>query len=343
MVTIMRESYEALRQTAGVAHRDGRGLIAVTGPDRSPYLQGLLTNDIVALQEGDQCYAAHLTPQGRLIADMQVLCLPDVLLLDVPGECKDSLVAKFQEVVFTEEVEIVDRTDGWMSLGVTGPVAPTRLSEALQRIGIAAGDVTFVTSNDRQVGSCSSPRGDVIVARTDALGTLGFDVWAERPVSSAFRTALVSVGCVEVDSAAVETVRIENGRPLFPVDMDDTTIPLEAGIEDRAISFDKGCYVGQEVIIRIMHRGQGRVAKKLVGLRVDGSDSTGGPHVGAGLLNGDIEVGRVTSVAWSPLCEQVVALAYVVREQAQPGTALEFETATGRRRATVSELPFVAA
>ena len=339
----MNEAYEALRHGAAVVDRADRGLIAVGGADRAEYLQGQLTNDIAALGDGAACYSAHLTPQGRLIADMEVLSIGGYLLLDVHEGSKDTLTAKFGELVFTEDVEIADWTDTWASYGVTGPAAPERLTEALRSVGVEPSGLDFVTSSTPPVGRRSSPAGDLIVARTDSLGSPGFDVWVARTAVSDLRHALARAGCVDADSGTVDTIRIENGRPLFPVDMDERTIPLEAGIEERAISFDKGCYVGQEVIIRIMHRGQGRVARRLVGLRVEATERGSGPVRDTALWHDNVEVGHVTSVTWSPLCNQVIALGYVAREHAIPDVALEFDSAAGHRRAVVAALPFTSA
>jgi len=140
-------------------------------------------------------------------------------------------------------------------------------------------------------------------------------------------------GATPIDDEAWHTLRIEAGRPLFGVDMTTDTIPLEAGIEDRAISFTKGCYVGQEIIIRVMHRGHGRVARKLVGLRADGA-----VHAAAPIAAGDRSIGHVTSAAHSPRLESWIAMGYVHRDFAEDGTAVTIG-GTGVA-AHVTKLPF---
>jgi folate-binding protein YgfZ len=127
---------------------------------------------------------------------------------------------------------------------------------------------------------------------------------------------------------------VESGMPLFGRDMDEETIPLEAGIESRAISFTKGCYVGQEVIIRVLHRGHGRVARRLVGLTLDGDRV---PEAGAAIRSGDREIGHVTSSSASPALQRPIALAYLHRDFLEPGTAVT----VGDQNATVAALPFV--
>jgi folate-binding protein YgfZ len=143
------------------------------------------------------------------------------------------------------------------------------------------------------------------------------------------------VAAVALDAEAAEALRIEAGVPVFGRDMDEDTIPLEAGIESRAISFSKGCYVGQEVIIRVMHRGHGRVARKLVGLALDGEVV---PARGASIRAGDRDVGLVTSSTFSPALNRPIALGYAHRDFVAAGTVLAIDGAT----ATVTQLPFVA-
>jgi folate-binding protein YgfZ len=176
-------------------------------------------------------------------------------------------------------------------------------------------------------------RGEpVSVARIDQLGVPGFCVYLEPSRERDLIGALTEAGAREVSREALEAARIEAGYPIYGVDMTDDTIPLEAGIEDRAISLSKGCYVGQEVIIRVLHRGHGRVARKLVTLRIDGRV----PERGARLFAADRDVGFVTSAAASPRLG-TVAMAYVHRDFVAPGTTIEAAVDSGRVPATVTE------
>jgi folate-binding protein YgfZ len=172
----------------------------------------------------------------------------------------------------------------------------------------------------------------VSVARIDQLGVPGFCVYLEPSRERDLIAALVEAGAREVSRDAIEAARIEAGYPIFGVDMTDDTIPLEAGIEDRAISMSKGCYVGQEVIIRVLHRGHGRVARKLVNLRIDSAV----PPRGSRLFAADRDVGFVTSAAESPRLG-TIALGYVHRDFVAPGTTIEATTDAGRVPATVTE------
>ena len=337
------ESYRALREGAGIVDRTSRGRIAVTGQDRADFLQGLLTNDVDALGEGEGCYAAYLTPQGRMIADLELFTIGDAILLDVHADVKDLLVERFEELIFAEDVRIADWTEPWGAFSVHGPASQTVVEATLDKPSVLGG-----LTNPYQNRQLSAHGAALIVARTDELGEPGFRLFVERAGASRLHDALVSAGAVEVDGATVEIARVESGRPRFPNDMDQETIPLEAGIDDRAISFTKGCYVGQEVIIRILHRGRGRIARKLVGLTLDAVSASGAPGVpepGAELWHaGKAEpVGRVTNAVYSPTLGKVIALGYVPRALAEPGAAVQIALGGGRADAVVTATPFVSA
>jgi folate-binding protein YgfZ len=200
-----------------------------------------------------------------------------------------------------------------------------------QAVGGVAGLAGWADYRNERGGFNGHP---AVVARVDQLAVPGFCIYVSPDQQAPLLEALARRGVPPADAASLEAARIEAGYPLFGTDMTDDTIPLEAGIEPRAISFTKGCYVGQEVIVRVLHRGHGRVARKLVGLRIAGDP----PAAGARLLAGDREVGAVTSAAWSPR-HGAIALGYVHRDFVAEGTALEIETDGHRSAATVTERP----
>jgi folate-binding protein YgfZ len=163
----------------------------------------------------------------------------------------------------------------------------------------------------------------------------GFDIYVPATDGDALASAIVEAGAVKGDEETAETLRVEAGRPRFGVDMDTETIPLEAGIEDRAISLTKGCYVGQEVIVRVLHRGHGRVAKRLVSLVLAGDRV---PARGALILAGDQEVGRITSAVRSPRMNAPLALGYVQRDHLAEGTELLVKSGNETLHARVRQL-----
>jgi folate-binding protein YgfZ len=319
--------YAALRHGAGLIDRSGSGRILVTGADRRSYLQGLLTNDIEALTPGTGCYAAMLTAQGRMMTDMRVLELGEGVLLDVPRQVAMAIRDHLDRFVFAEDVQVEDVTAARAEVGLYGPGA----LDVLVKAGTdgEAPSALFDQTRVRVAGA------DAIVVRSDEAGVPGYDIIVDAPQAEAVTAALVAAGAVRVEAADAEAVRIENGRPRFGQDMDTDTIPLEAGLEERAISRTKGCYVGQEVIVRVQDRGHGRVAKRLVGLTFDAAAPL--PATGSRIVSGDREIGRVTSAIWSPALARPIALGYVHRDFVEPGTSLAVDGAA----AAVAALPLL--
>ena len=259
------ESYKAASERGGVVRRLDRGVLAVTGADRATWLQGLLTNDVGSLKDGEPVYSAYLTPQGRMITDMNVVARGDRILLDVPASLAASLRDRLGGLIFSEDAQVTDESAHlWVW--------------------------TIITKHsfDDVIGETLPPQ------------------YGELPV---------------IDIDTFEVIRIERGVPRFFADMNEDTIPLEAGIEDRAISFTKGCYVGQEIIVRVTTRGGGRVAKKLVRWIADPSAEVV-PLPDAKIMSFDKEIGRVTSAAFSPGMNRVLGLGYVHRDFTTAGTEL---------------------
>jgi len=329
--TISQAAYEAARRGAGLIDRSDRGRIVVSGQDRAEYLQGLFSNDIVALKPGGGCYATYLTPQGRMIADLFVYELGDLILLTMSGDVTASILGKLDQFIFSEDVKLGDVTGTFAQYAVIGPGAAKVVAAVVMG---APADVLSALEEHGNVRAFFDGRPAIVVRVTDT-GEPGFDVFVERAQAEELKTGLLHAGAIPIDPATADTVRIESGVPIFHRDMDEETIPLEAGIEGRAISLTKGCYVGQEVIIRVLHRGHGRVARKLVGLAIDG-DTT--PAAGATVRSGDRDIGHVTSATISPVLHRPIALAYVQRDFVQPGTAV---TVADGVAAVVSALPFV--
>ena len=322
------EGYRAACHTAAIISLSTRGLILVTGDDRVSYLQGLLSNDIAALEPGQGCYATYLTPQGRMLADLCVLNLGDSLLLDVHSSVTSMLVDRLREFVFMEQVTVHDQTSVWAGFGIHGPEAAGVLARVVQLTSDAGLNRTPATElaalQEHQHLAGRYDGMPAIVVRSNEIGEVGFLVYTEAARVEDFGQALSEAGAKALDVETFDLLRLEAGRPVFPTDMDQDTIPLEAGIEDRAISLNKGCYVGQEVIVRILHRGQGRVARRLVGLWFDPNDVT--PTAGDALTTPDDlsgkPIGVLTSVGCSPVLERPIAFGYVKRELAEVGTEL---------------------
>lgn len=323
------ESYDAVRRHAGLVERARDARLVVSGRDRASYLHGLLTNDITALAPGQGCYAAYLTPQGRMITDLRVYELGDVVLLVVGRDTKDALLAKLDQFIFAEDVQLGDVTETYASVAILGPDAARVVAS------VFAVTVNTVSALPEHGNMRAEFKGrSAIVLRVTDLGEPGYDVLVEADALPALREKALAAGARPVDDETAETLRIEGGMPRFHQDMDEETIPLEAGIESRAISLTKGCYVGQEVIIRVLHRGHGRVARKLVGLTFREGDV---PEARAIVKHDGRDIGHVTSAAWSHSLKRPIALAYVHRDFTEPGSRVVVNGAP----AVVTALPFV--
>ena len=321
--TVSQTAYAAARRGAGLIDRSDRGRVVVSGQDRAEYLQGLLSNDIVALKPGGGCYATYLTPQGRMIGD--------VILLTMSGDVTGTVLGKLDQFIFSEDVKLGNVTETFSQVAVIGPGAAKAVADVLS--GVSAPLLSALEEHGNMKASIDGQ--PAIIARVTDTGEPGFDVFVERALAETLKTNLQRTGAIPIDPATADTVRIESGVPIFHRDMDEETIPLEAGIEGRAISLTKGCYVGQEIIIRVLHRGHGRVARKLVGLLVEGQSA---PPAGTPVRSGDREIGHVTSATVSPALERPIALAYVQRDFVPPGTPV---TIANGISAVVSALPFI--
>ena len=319
--------YRAISESAAIGAVVPRRAIGVAGSDRASYLQGLLTNDIAALKPGTGCYAAWLSPQGRMLTDLHVFESGDMILLDAPADLADATLERLDQFLFSEDVQLADLSETLRSFWIHGPAAASKLEQVLSGLSALEAWSDYVNARGQFGGS------SVVVARVNQLGVPGFCMFVEPPREEEVRRALESVGAVTAAPAAIEAARIEARYPVFGIDMTDDTIPLEAGIEERAISFSKGCYVGQEVIIRVLHRGHGRVARKLVPLRLEGNQEP--PAAGVKVLSDGREIGWITSAASSPRLG-AIALGYVHRDYIEPGTRVEVAAAEGRREAVVS-------
>jgi folate-binding protein YgfZ len=328
------EGYDETRSAAAVEVRSAGGLIAVSGRDAASFLQGVLTNDIAALAPGQHCYAASLTAQGRMVSDMHVLRREQDFLLAVEPAVAASLADRFDLSIFTEAVLVDDVSAGVASAGVHGPLAFAAVASAA---GEGRGEVLReALAQGRH--AVLPVDGGVLVAFGGAwLGVPGVRVLGPEAEVRGIRDRLAAAGLPELGQGALDARRIEAGTPVFGIDMGTDTIPLEAGIESLAISTTKGCYVGQEIVVRILHRAGGRVARRLVGLVAAGAASL---VRGMAVFADGREVGEVTTAAWSPALGSRVALATIHRDAFAPGTLVVAGGLSGEP-ATVSDLPLL--
>ena len=316
MVTVAgieEDAYRALVEGCGLVDRSERGKLALTGTEAKDFLHGQVTNDIAGLEPGGGCYAAFLTHKGKMIGDLRVLDTGGELLLDCERPVLQDLFTMIRRYKLGRDVELHKRT---LECGLVSLVGPDA------RAAAGAPDLPAEEHRHRPAELGGAP---VRLIATD----LGVDVLCDAGDTARVFAALTAAGAVPVDEAAAEVRRVETGRPRFGVDLDDSVIPQEAGLNERAVSFTKGCYVGQETVARLFYRGKPN--RYLRGLRLSGPAPSGAP-----LRLGEREVGRVGSVAASPALGPI-ALA-LVRREAEPGSTLAVGDAGVT--ALVVELPF---
>ncbi|MBW3572771.1 MAG: hypothetical protein KY467_16875 [Gemmatimonadetes bacterium] len=328
--------YRAVRASAGVAERADRARFRLWGKDPARMVHGLITNDLLKAQRGHGVYAAMLTAKGRMIADVRVFRRADgEVLVDVAREALEGTREHLKKMVPPLFARWADATDEIVEIGVYGPRARELLSTVLETGVPALAEDAFV---EPEFGGAR-----VLVAATrEAGGEDGFDVFLPPEGAAALWTALRDAGARPVGHGVLETLRIEAGRPRYGMELTEETIPTEAyessGLMERAISFHKGCYTGQEVIVRIAHRGH--VNRHLRGLLLGDAPA---PAARAPLVHPQTgrEVGWTASAAFSPLLGQTVAMGYVRREVA-PGGEVRVGAADGPA-ARVVNLPFAPA
>ncbi len=329
--------HAALSDGCGVLDRSERGKLALVGPGAVEFLNGQVTNELATLRAGEGCYAAFLTHKGKMLGDLRVLAVradatgnPTELLLDTERTALQALFDMIHRFKIGYELELHKRTLERGLLSLIGPEADSIL--AASRVSanrpaavepLAAGE-TLAAVEHANI-NVSVDGIDALAVRTD----VGIDLICDATDTDALRAALRERGASAISEQAAECLRIERGRPRYGVDLDDNVIPQEAGLNERAVSFTKGCYVGQETVARLHYKGKPN--RHLRGLRLSAPASSGEP-----LTLGERTVGRLGSVTVSPALGPI-ALA-LVRREAEPGSVLT----VGERgvSAEVLELPF---
>jgi len=305
--------YRQIREECGLLDRTDRAWLAVNGPDAAEFLQGQVTNDTEELSSGSGVYAALLDRKGHLQADMRILRLADdSFLIDTESATGPALLKHLTMYKIGRKVDVEETERALFSL--VGPGTPAVIESA------PGGENNF---SEATIGGA----GCLVVATS-----VGLDVICDPADAEPVRAQLVADRAIPVSESAVEILRVERGRPRFGFDMGESNMPAEAGIVERAISFTKGCYIGQEPVARLHYKG--RPNRHLRGLKPSGPVSTGDP-----VRLGERELGSVGTAVLSPASGRV-ALS-ILRKEAEPGATVTIETADGAVEAEVIELPFI--
>ncbi|HEV3046050.1 MAG TPA: glycine cleavage T C-terminal barrel domain-containing protein [Solirubrobacteraceae bacterium] len=326
----LSDEHRVLVEGCGLVDRSERGKLALTGPDALEFLNGQVTNELIGLEPGEGRYAAFLTHKGKMLGDLRVLVVegrdgggpegagpraPE-LLLDTERAALQALFDMIRRFKVGYRVELHKGTLERGLLSLIGPASEAALGDALagSRLGADEHDNAPI-----ELGGVAA-----LAVRTD----VGADLLCESADTERLAGALRARGARTVSEAAAECLRIERGRPRYGIDLDDSVIPQEAALNERAVSFTKGCYVGQETVARLYYKGKPN--RHLRGLALS-EPARGGEE----LLLGDRVVGRLTSVTVSPAFGPI-GLA-LVRREAEVGSNLAI---AGEATATVVELPF---
>lgn len=322
--------YRTVRSHAGLLDLCHRSLLRFTGKDRVSFLQGMVSNDVKGLAAGQGVYAAILDVHGKIMADVRVFCTDDFILLDLWEAVKEKILQHLNRYIIADDVEIADLADQYGIISLQGPKARPFLRALLPPERIPLEELDHRTS---RIGDA-----EVRVVRSTHTGEEGYDFLIMTKDLSQVASRIQEMGKTFslqwIGAQAQEILRIEGGIPRYGIDMDENSLLLETGL-DQAVSFHKGCYLGQEVIERI--RSRGHVNKRLVGMVLEGDTAA---ERGDTVRAGEKEIGKVTSSVMSPARKRPLAMGYVHRDYLRPGTPVTIEVQGREIPAVVSPLPF---
>jgi folate-binding protein YgfZ len=321
-------------QSAGILDFSFRSRLCMTGSDRVRFLHGQVTNDVKKLRSGEGCYAALVTSKGRMESDLNIYCLADELLMEFEPGLTAHVTERLERFIVADDVQVVDVVPHYGLLSVQGPRSADVIGELRLFPELPVQPFGSIKAADGSLG-------EIYVAKNPRLGSDGFDLFVPTNALYDIAGKLVaggkSIGAGACGWRAFESSRVEAGVPRFGVDMDETNLLQETGIEARAVSYTKGCYIGQEVLNRV--HTMGHVNRNLVGLEL-AEDLKELPAKGDKLMFEGKEVGTVTSTVRSARRKRNLGLAYVRREVRQPGSILSVRSSSGETTARLAELPF---
>jgi folate-binding protein YgfZ len=295
----MTDDYKALTESAGLLDFSNRGRLCLLGADRQNFLNGQVTNNLKNLRSGQGCYAALANNKAKMTSDLFIYILEEEILLDFEPGLSPKVSERLEKFIIADDVQITDASSAFAMFTVQGPKA----IEVCEKAGWP------IPKNDFEIVAHNS----AYIARTPRLRAPGVDVFYPRGDDSWLKSLNLPVSGID----AYETVRIEQGVPRFGIDMNEETLVSEA-LDERAISYSKGCYIGQEVIARI--RTYGQVAKSLRGLKFE--PGAAAAKAGEKIFHDGKEVGWITSATLSPKLNRPIALGYVRKECNQIGARL---------------------
>ena len=320
--------YRAAREAVGVIDRSNVGKVVVTGRDRQAFLQGMLSNDVKSLAPGQGAAAAFLDAHGKVMALLDVYVCDDRVLIELPPGLTEKTLALIDHFLISEKAYFEAADESFVVLAVEGPGSPALLST------LAGRNLELAPHQHVEAAIAGAP---VRVIRRSETGGTGFQCWTMPMHGTALWRAMVEAGARPVGSEALDILRVEAGVPWYGRDVDEAVILPETRLE-QLVSYNKGCYIGQEVVARVKYRGH--VNRALSGLVLEGDRV---PAAGSAVVAEDRDIGRITSAVRSMALGRPIALGYVRREHLAPGSAVSVVDAGAQIPARVAELPFVKA
>ena len=332
--------HHAVRNGVGVVDVSYRSRYRLTGDDGAKFLHRIISNDVETLSVGQGTYATLLTHRGKIIADLNVYILEDAILIDAAPETAENLFGELDKYIIADDVELVDSTAETGAIAVHGPK-----SSALVQSVLGMRDLTDLPERHSCVREAdASFEHPIACVRTDATGEVGYTLYTATETLASLWNALMTEGSQfnvqPIGWDALESLRIEAGIPRYGMELTDAIIPLEAELE-HAIDFEKGCYIGQEIVARMKYRGHpNRLLRGIESDEVPASQDDCEFRPGARVFNGDKEVGWLTSATFVPTLGKEVALGYVRIAVTEPGSRVRIEASDGYVDGTVVLLPF---
>ena len=310
------------RESAVVIDLSHRGNLCFSGPDTEEFLHRMLSNRVQELGPGEGAYNTFLTRQGKFISDMYLYKFESSVVASVAPGMAETLAEEIDRFIIMDQVEVTDETETSFCIGLFGPDS----AEIITKAGMGA-------PSTEEHGHTNS--GDMMIARELWTGEDGYLLLGPRDEAESAWRALSDTGVKSAGIAALDSLTLEAGVPLFGKDMTAAVNPMQAGLEEKAIDFEKGCYIGQEVIAKIKYLGQ--VNRGLVGLKISGETT---PGAGADVYSDEKNIGSITRSAYCPTTNAILAFSYLPRTQMEPGTHVKVDCPGGDAEATVESLPF---
>lgn len=322
--------HNAVRNEVGIADISYLGTLRLRGEDRAKFLHRLISNNVEDLSVGEGNYATILTNRGKIIGDMRVYVFEDVIYISTAPECEQNVYSELDKYIIADDVEFAIETDSIGAIAVYGPKSPELVESALDLEGLR-------TLPEHHSLSCEVDNRWIGCISSKCVGEYGYHLWTSTEALEWLwdKLSSASSNVVPIGWHALESLRIEAGTPRYGTELTESIFPLEAALE-QAIDFEKGCYIGQEIVARMKYRGHPN--RLLCGIEIHAETAV---QQNSPIVVDDKEVGWITSSAYSPTLGKPIALGYIRMAFTEQGSRIQIQTSNERISGTVVGLPFV--